>query len=160
MNMKQFILVIAIFGGLLFACGGEQKSATNSEPKVSNIPVEKPQQKTDSPEDLVFEAGKKVYDQYCIVCHQADGQGVPNAFPPLVKTEWVLGDKEQLIDVVLNGLTGEIEVNGETYNSAMVSHDFLTDDEIAAVITYVRNSFGNEADAVTAQEVAAVRDSG
>ncbi|MDH3711126.1 MAG: c-type cytochrome [Cyclobacteriaceae bacterium] len=155
--MKQFILVIAILSGLLFACGGEQKPKPNSEPQVNNAPVEKPQEKTDSPEDLVLEAGKKVYDQYCIVCHQADGQGVPNAFPPLVKTEWVLGDKEQLIAVVLNGLSGEIEVNGETYNSAMLPHDFLTDDDIAAVITYVRSSFGNDAEAVTAQEVADVR---
>jgi len=103
------------------------------------------------------EAGKKVYDQYCVVCHQASGEGVPNAFPPIVQTEYVSGDTERLIDIVLNGLTGEIEVNGEVYNGVMVAHNFLSDAEIADVITYVRSNFGNEAPAVTAEEVAAVR---
>ncbi|MEO0640706.1 MAG: cytochrome c, partial [Bacteroidota bacterium] len=67
------------------------------------------------------------------------------------------GDKERLIGVLLNGMQGEIEVNGETYNNVMASYATLKDEEIAAVLTYVRSNFGNEASAVTASEVAAVR---
>lgn len=104
-----------------------------------------------------METGKTVYNSYCIACHQQDGSGVPGAFPPLKETEWVNGDKETLISIVLNGLQGPIEVNGEQYNNIMTPHNFLSDDEIAAVLTYVRNSFGNSASEVSAEEVADLR---
>lgn len=160
MKMNAHLICIYMAVGLLFSCsGGEQKAEAKSDPPPNKAPVEQNDPEPAN-ENLVSETGLKVYNQYCVVCHQADGQGVPNAFPPLIQTDWVLGDKERLIGVVLNGLSGEIEVNGETYNSAMVAHDFLTDEEIAAVITYVRSSFGNDADGVTAEEVAAVRASG
>ncbi len=134
------------------ACGGGQEQKS---------PVDAPQsmleQETEDKAAVVNEAGKKVYDQYCIVCHQVDGQGVPNAFPPLSGTEYVTGDTDRLIGIVLNGLNGEIEVKGQVYNGVMVAHDFLTDQEVADVVTYVRSSFGNSASAVTPEQVAAVR---
>lgn len=102
--------------------------------------------------------GKKVYETYCLACHQADGAGVQRMNPPLVKTQWVLGDKKKLIGIVLNGMDEPIEIDGETYSSIMAPHDFLKDQEVADVLTYVRNSFGNKASAVTAAEVKAVRD--
>ncbi|MFP4091176.1 MAG: c-type cytochrome, partial [Cyclobacteriaceae bacterium] len=80
------------------------------------------------------------------------------AFPPLKETDWVQGDKEKLISIVLNGLQGPITVNGEQYNNVMTPHNFLSDDEVAAVLTFVRNSFGNNASEVMAEEVAALRD--
>ncbi len=101
--------------------------------------------------------GKKVYETYCLACHQADGTGVPRLNPPLVKTSFVLGDKKMLIGIVLNGLDEEIEIDGEVYNNVMASHDFLKDQEIADVLTFVRNSFGNKASAISPAEVAAVR---
>jgi len=104
-----------------------------------------------------MDRGKKVFDSYCLSCHQADGNGVPRLNPPLVKTEYVSGDKKKLIGIVLNGLQGEIEVDGETYNNVMASHDFLTDQQIADVLTYVRNSFGNKFSAVTPAEVKTAR---
>jgi len=107
-----------------------------------------------------MDRGKKVFDSYCLSCHQADGNGVPRLNPPLVKTEYVSGDKKKLIGIVLNGLQGEIEVDGETYNNVMASHDFLTDQQIADVLTYVRNSFGNKFSAVTPAEVKTARASG
>ena len=106
-----------------------------------------------------MEVGKTVYNQYCLACHQANGQGVPGAFPTLVQTEWVMGDNTRLITVVINGLQGEITVKGETYNSAMPQHGFLTDEQIAGVLTYVRNSFGNESPAISVAEVTEVRES-
>lgn len=101
--------------------------------------------------------GKKVYDLYCMACHMADGGGVQRMNPPLTKTSYVLGDKKTLINIVLKGMDEPIEINGETYTNVMAPHDFLKDQEIADVLTYVRNSFGNKASFVTAAEVKAVR---
>jgi mono/diheme cytochrome c family protein len=103
--------------------------------------------------------GKKVYETYCLACHQPDGTGVPNLNPPLVKTKWVLGDKKQLAKIILKGLKGgEIEIDGDQFHNPMPPQEsVLTDQEIADVLTYVRNSFGNKASLVTAAEVKAVR---
>ncbi len=102
--------------------------------------------------------GKKVYDLYCLACHQDDGAGVPRMNPPLAKTKWVLGDKKQLVTIVLKGLNGgEIEIDGDKFHNPMASHAFLKDQEIADVLTYIRNSFGNKASAIAATEVKAVR---
>ena len=101
--------------------------------------------------------GEVVYTQTCLACHQADGGGVPNMNPPLIKTKWVLGDKKQLIKVVLNGLTGELEVDGDTYHNNMPAQNTLTDLQIADVLSFVRNSFGNKASAVLPAEVKSMR---
>lgn len=103
-----------------------------------------------------MENGKKVYDTYCLACHQQDGSGVPNMTPPLVKTTWVSGDKTRLVQIILKGMHG-VEVDGETYDNVMAAHDYLTDQEIADVTTYIRNSFGNKAGMITAAEVKAIR---
>ena len=94
--------------------------------------------------------GQRVYKNVCLTCHQADGGGVQNMNPPLIKTEYVLGDKKRLIGIVLNGLKGDIEVNGQEYHQAMPSQAYLTDLNVADVLTYVRNNFGNKASAVNA----------
>lgn len=101
-------------------------------------------------------AGQKVYEQYCLSCHQVNGSGVPNLNPPLRKTDWVLGDKTRLINVVLKGLK-DAEVEGDIYDNEMPSHQFLTDAQIADVLTYIRSSFGNQASAITADDVTQVR---
>lgn len=101
--------------------------------------------------------GKLVYDQTCLACHQADGSGVPRMNPPLIKTKWVLGDKTTLINIILKGLNEEIEVEGETYHNPMPPHNFLTDQQIADVLTFVRNRFTNKATAVTVAEVKKTR---
>ncbi|WPP48634.1 c-type cytochrome [Catalinimonas niigatensis] len=103
--------------------------------------------------------GGKVFNTYCATCHQRDGQGDSQRFPTLVGTEWVLGEKNRLIEVILNGLEGPIEVNGKPYNSQMPQHSFLSDEDVAKVLTYVRQNFGNNASEVNAEEVSAVRKS-
>ncbi|MBD0278510.1 MAG: cytochrome c [Flavisolibacter sp.] len=100
-----------------------------------------------------MERGKQVYQLYCLTCHQADGSGVPNLNPPIVKTKWVLGNKTPLIQMVLKGSQGKVEIEGETFHNTMPAQNTLTDQQIADVLTYVRNSFGNKASAVTAAEV-------
>lgn len=100
--------------------------------------------------------GQAIYEQYCLTCHQVNGSGVPSLNPPLRQTDWVLGDKNRLINVLLNGLQGQ-EIEGETYDNVMPAHNFLNDEQIADVLTYIRSNFGNKASAVTADEVKAVR---
>lgn len=101
--------------------------------------------------------GKTIYNQYCLACHQADGSGVPNMNPPLSKTSWVTGPKPALIQVVLKGMDQNLPIDGEEYTNVMPSHSFLTDQQIADVLTYVRNDFGNKVAPVTAAEVKAQR---
>jgi mono/diheme cytochrome c family protein len=105
-----------------------------------------------------IERGKKVYENTCLACHQVNGSGVPGMNPPLKKTKWVLGDKKTLIGIILNGLDKEIEVNDETYSNTMPSLAMLSDKEIADVLTYVRNNFGNKASQITEADVKKLRE--
>jgi mono/diheme cytochrome c family protein len=102
-------------------------------------------------------AGETVYKAQCLTCHQVDGGGVSNMNPPLIKTKWVLGDKQTLITIVIKGLKTPIQIDGDDYHNVMPPHPTMTDQEIADVLTYVRNSFGNKASAVKPAEVAAAR---
>ena len=105
----------------------------------------------------VNEPGKPIFIKYCLACHQANGSGVPGMFPPLIKTNWVENDKTRLIGIILKGQVGEIEVNGRVYKGAMPSHQYLNDEQVADVLTYIRSNFGNSADSVTPLEVSKVR---
>ncbi len=99
-------------------------------------------------------SGQAVFGRTCVVCHQANGQGLAGAFPPLAKSPYATGAKDKLIKLVLNGLTGPVTVAGQHFNGVMPPwKGQLSDAEIAAVLTYVRSSFGNSADAVSATEV-------
>jgi mono/diheme cytochrome c family protein len=102
-------------------------------------------------------AGQKVYMQYCVSCHQVDGGGVQHMNPPLIKTTYVLGDKSRIIKIVLHGFSEDVDINGDSYSNTMPSFDMLKDQEIADVLTYVRNSFTNKASAVKVGEVTAFR---
>ena len=109
------------------------------------------------PDKATMERGKKVYNAFCITCHQADGGGVPQLNPPLQKTAYVLGSKTKLIRVILKGMDSHEEIDGETYSNTMAPFNYLTDQQIADVLTYVRNSFGNKATVVTPGDVKYVR---
>lgn len=104
--------------------------------------------------------GKQVFGTTCGACHQASGLGMPGQFPPLVGSEWVIApNPERAIRIVLNGLTGPITVKGVEFNNTMVPwRDALNDEDIAAVVTYIRQEWGNKASAVTAEQVKKVRD--
>jgi nitrite reductase (NO-forming) len=95
-----------------------------------------------------IELGKNIYTRTCLACHQEEGQGIPNAFPPLAKADYLNADVERAINIVLHGLTGEITVNGKNYNSVMTAQT-LTDEQVANVLTYVYNSWGNSGAEVT-----------
>lgn len=111
----------------------------------------------------LFTQGKEIYrrDGYCGTCHRTDGSGLPaSGFPPLTQTRWVLRDEDRLISLTLKGLLGPIQVAGQQYPGLVPMTPFeglLDDEEIAAVLTYVRNSFGNEASAISPERVKEVR---
>jgi mono/diheme cytochrome c family protein len=104
-----------------------------------------------------MDRGKKVYMETCAACHLQDGKGLQGLNPPLIKTKQVSGAKPQLITIVLKGMEQELTINGETYYNPMPGQSNLTDLQIADVLTYVRNSFGNKYSLVTAAEVKAIR---
>jgi len=101
--------------------------------------------------------GKAVYDEYCLACHQADGSGVPGMHPPLSVGSWVGKDPKELVAVLMKGLNGKVEVNGELYNSSMPSQAQLTDQEMADVLSFIRSSFGNNFDPINVELVNKVR---
>jgi len=102
--------------------------------------------------------GHMLYNAYCTSCHQRDGKGDNNRYPPLVGSEWVNGDRERLISIVLNGLQGEIKVNGKTYNGVMPAHrDVLDDHAVASILTFLTNRFADENKPFTLEEVNKVR---
>lgn len=103
-----------------------------------------------------MESGKQIYMKTCFACHQAEGEGIANAFPPLANSDYLNADVNRSIDIVLNGKTGEITVNGEKYNSIMTKQA-LSSEEVADVLTYVYNSWGNNKTNVTTAAVDIVK---
>ncbi|MEX0736425.1 MAG: cytochrome c, partial [Bacteroidota bacterium] len=102
--------------------------------------------------------GDQVYTAVCQTCHQATGIGIPGQYPPLVGSEWVTNDPETPVRVVLYGFEGPVTVKGTTYNNKMPPfYDKLSDDEIAAVVTHIRSSWGNAAEEVTSEAVKTLR---
>ncbi|WP_430468600.1 copper-containing nitrite reductase [Winogradskyella ouciana] len=127
---------------------GIQNMPTTDEVVESEIPAKS------FDEQMKF--GKQTYMQTCFACHQAEGQGIPNAFPPLANSDYLNADVERAIDVVVNGLSGEITVNGEKYNSVMTKQ-LLSSEDVANVLTYVYNSWGNSGKVVTKEMVEKVK---
>lgn len=126
---------------LLSACGGNTTNSVSQTVPASSISDE----------------GKNVYLKYCLACHQTDGSGVPGMYPPLKNSDWLGKDKEILIRQVLEGKQGIIVVNGNQYNQIMPKQNFLTDKQVANVLSYVRKEMGNQTDSVTVSEVMKVR---
>lgn len=114
-----------------------------------------------TPEQILAK-GKQAY-QTCVTCHQATGLGLPGVYPPLAGSEWVLGNEERLIRILLHGLNGPVEVKGNTYNGAMPAFGKVpgggynwSNDKISQVLSYIRHEWGNNAEFITAEKVAEV----
>jgi mono/diheme cytochrome c family protein len=103
--------------------------------------------------------GSAIFQAKCVACHQATGQGVPSVFPPLASSEWVKGKPEVLVNILLHGINGKIHVKNNEYNGQMPQFKgILNDDEIAAVLTYIRSQWGNKADPVEGSLVKKIRE--
>lgn len=124
--------------------GGSQEAAAPADPRI---------------------VGEKLFNNAaCNTCHQPTGLGVPGAFPPLVNSEWVTGSEERLIRIVLHGLQGPIKVGGTEYNSVMPAFGRVagsgfnwSDEKVSAVLTYIRQAWGNNAGPISVQKVSEIR---
>ena len=104
-----------------------------------------------------IQAGKVLYNGTCSVCHQQNGEGLEGVFPPLADSDYLVADKRRAVDIVLNGLSGPVTVNGVDYSSVMPAMSQLNDDEIANILTFTLNSWGNAGGVVTRDEVVGIR---
>ncbi len=105
-----------------------------------------------------IERGKEVYASYCQNCHMEDGKGTPDVFPPVAKTDYLKKPAKELIKIILEGQSGEIVVNKKTYNGMMPAQAYLTDEQIADVLNYIRNNMGNKIPGtITPAQVKALR---
>ncbi len=104
-----------------------------------------------------IKAGEALYNGTCSVCHQSNGAGLPNVFPPLAGSDYLNADKVRAAKVVLNGLSGKITVNGNSYDSVMPPMSQLNDDEVANILTFVMNSWGNKGGQLSADEIKSIR---
>jgi len=147
--MKKSMMFALMLGGViaLQSCGGSTETK-------SEAPAEKAVVKTETPaaQEEPFAAGKKIYMEKCIVCHQATGEGIAGAFPPLKNSDYLLADKVRAVAQVLNGSNEVMVVNGQSFNAPMPPQVDTKEDAVA-VINYVLNSFGNNGGTVTLEDV-------
>ena len=151
--MKHKLALIVVSIVFFASCGGNQKKnekSVISQPGQAPPAAEKAADQTEHP-------GKKVYNSVCLACHMADGSGVPGMHPPIYESDFVNGNPEQLIKIVLEGMSGKVEVKGEVYNSIMPPQAFLSNQQIADVLTYVRSNFGNNAGPIAPEDVQKLR---
>lgn len=126
---------------------GEMKDAMAKNPEIAKLNL-----------GMQVEKGKRVYMQACSMCHQPEGQGIEGVFPPLAKSDFLMEDRIRAVRVVVHGKYGPITVNGKKYDSVMPPQAQLTDEQVADVVTFVRNSFGNSGQGVTKEEVIQIRE--
>lgn len=147
--MRRIVLMTPALLFALAACGGGEKQATTDT--TAAAPAAEA-----APAATAGIDGKAEY-LVCQTCHQENGEGLPNLYPPLAGSEILTGDASIPIAIVLHGLQGEVTVKGQKFNNVMAPWASLSDAQIAAILTYERSSWGNSAPAVTAEEVATVR---
>lgn len=157
--MNRNVIFLTLLIGI-WACSEQDSTMGKTEPKVVGAAPAEPEKVADIEQPATYARGKSSYHTICAACHMPTGQGVPGLNPPLVGTEWVMGDKVRLIGIVLNGFNEEIEIDGDRYANEMAALDYLSDEEIANILTYVRFEFGRRSNNVTIEEVAAVRAAG
>jgi mono/diheme cytochrome c family protein len=151
MTKKLVFLTVIIVP--FISCGNIQESNSNDKVLMEfNAPVQKQPVKTNKADE-----GKAIFTNFCLSCHQKDASGVPGMYPPLQNNKVVTGDKKKIINIVISGLQGEIEVNDEVYNQTMPPQNYLTNRQIAQVLSYLRKNFGNNADSVKVSDVNAIR---
>lgn len=159
--MKSFQLVLSaglfIIAGsaILSSCGGGDHKSSSQEKPITDVSIS--ENKDPENNSNIYAKGEDVYKQTCLACHQANGEGLPNVFPPLAKSDFFLADKTRAIRQIINGSNGEITVNGQKFNGTMPPQS-LTDEQIADVLNYAFHSWGNNGETVSTEEVKLLRD--
>jgi nitrite reductase (NO-forming) len=127
------------------ALQAEMKLAIASDPKIAGLTKE-----------VQMEKGRRVFMQTCFACHQPTGLGLPGVFPPLAKSDWLMADPDRAIAAVVKGLSGQVTVNGKNFNGVMPPVP-INEEQVANVLTYVRNTWGNSGDPISVEQVRKVR---
>lgn len=156
MRNSGLIVITASLFVFITGCAKEEPAASSSAVDKA-IAVQAAEGSEQSIEDRIA-SGKKLYAAHCAACHQASGKGLAGAFPPLAESSYLADGPGVVIDVILNGLSGPITVNGADYNAVMPNLSYLSDSDVANVVTFVMNSWGNPGGEASADEVAAARD--
>jgi len=159
LSMKKIVnklIFSVLLGTFIISCqdnsGKKKVEAVGSEQQAKEVVDNQPVQSAEKEHP-----GKAVYKKYCLVCHQANGSGVPGMYPPLGPGSWTGNDPKDLVPMITKGLSGKIEVNGQIYKNEMPAQTQLSDQEIADVLTYIRSDFGNSFDPVDVELVKKVR---
>ncbi|NCF51908.1 c-type cytochrome [Gammaproteobacteria bacterium] len=147
------LLIVPVIGLSLGACS---QQSDDTAPGADDTAVHTAEVAAASIDELAAK-GEAVYLANCSACHQPNGQGLPGAFPPLANSDYLTGDRKKVMSAALFGLSGPITVNGVDYNGVMPSLGHLTDEDLAAALTYVFSAWGNDLAAVSVEEVAALR---
>ncbi|MCP5093790.1 MAG: cytochrome c, partial [Gammaproteobacteria bacterium] len=147
-------LVVPFIALAIGACSKE--AADESPATVADTAVHTAETAVATVDELMTK-GQGVYNANCAACHQPTGQGLAGAFPPLAGSDFLKGDRKKVMGAALFGLSGPITVNGVEYNGVMPSLGHLPDADLAAALTYVLGSWGNDGAAVSVEEVAALR---
>ncbi len=153
-NTLQFIL-LGLAALAISACAQEGSGDQGTAP-ASDTAVRDAEVASGELADIQVR-GEAVYTTNCAACHQPTGLGLPGAFPPLAQSDFLQGNRQEVLRSALFGLSGPITVNGVEYNGVMPSAGYLTDEELADAVTYVFTSWGNTGSAVSVEEVAAIR---
>lgn len=163
-NIPIVLLALFIgFGATYLALRTNSTSMTPGDsrttPNIATVNESNPSYAGTMDKSVLMEKGKQVFTTNCQACHQATGTGIPGLFPPLAESEWVNGPPKQVVAIILHGILGEITVKGEMFQGVMPPFkDQLKSDDIAAVATYIRNSFGNNSDLVSVERVDEVKE--
>ncbi|MGE0568383.1 MAG: cytochrome c [Bacteroidia bacterium] len=136
----------------MYSCGGNENKSDSVQTEKSVEENKITDRETSINISNPYAKGEEIYKRTCQACHQANGEGLPNAFPPLAKSDYLLADKARAINQIIMGSTGEITVNGQKYNSTMPPQN-LSDEEVADVLNYVLHNWENDGELVTAEEV-------
>lgn len=136
--MKPIFYLLVFFCIFFAACNSSEKK--NNKKSESQTQASK---KLDPKLAESIKRGAEIYSDLCVTCHLPNGKGLPNSFPPLAQSDYLLNNRKESIKAIKYGLNGEIVVNGKAYNSAMVAQG-LSDAEVADVMNYISNSWGNE----------------
>jgi mono/diheme cytochrome c family protein len=149
------IMCLAVFAGSIYLA----HYSSRFDPLIYNENQKPSTTKQGAVQLTASQRGKRVFMANCAVCHQANGQGMPNVYPPLVASEWVTdpANEKHMVRIVINGLQGPITVAGKEFNNVMAPMGHLNDQQIADVLSYIRTDWGNEGPEVSVETVSAVR---
>jgi len=161
----KYITIFALMFGMASCVVDEEKTddtvnhelTTEHTEEVTEEPVLEEEEVVEEETTTAdYSAGEEVFGRTCVACHQANGEGIEGAFPPLANSDYLMADKARAIKQVINGSSGEIVVNGKTYNGTMTPQN-LSDQEIVDVLNYVYHSWGNDGEEVTLADVEAAK---